>query len=224
MQEFCLKRADSDHYNYPECGLKFLVLKGVPKVLNYLERRPKLLMVCQADVLNLVFISRDLCGSMSPLKVKKVHMCVCAQGQPLSPSPAFRRFMTADQMMLIMFAERGKDCFWAPPRIQHFQMQPRHPCPSFHMGQNPPWVSNPEPGTRDGEPHIARAQQQATVSQFRVQISVPAPPSRPDLPEFGHTQELNSACPCGQGVNSYKQTFQKQSAKYSCLLSQLFYF
>ena len=86
MQEFCLKRADSDHYNYPECGLKFLVLKGVPKVLNYLERRPKLLMVCQADVLNLVFISRDLCGSMSPLKVKKVHMCVCAQGQPLSAS------------------------------------------------------------------------------------------------------------------------------------------
>ena len=57
MQGFCLKRADSDHYSYPECGLKFLVLKGVPKVLNCLERRPKLLTVCKADVFNLVFIS-----------------------------------------------------------------------------------------------------------------------------------------------------------------------
>lgn len=57
MQGFCLKKADSGHYSYPECGLKFLVLKGVPKVLNCLERRPKLLMVCKADVPDLAFIS-----------------------------------------------------------------------------------------------------------------------------------------------------------------------
>ena len=42
---------------------------------------------------------------MSPLKLNKVHMYMCAQGEPLSQSPGFRRFVTVDQMMLIMFAE-----------------------------------------------------------------------------------------------------------------------
>ena len=36
--------------------MKFAVQKGVPQALNYLERRPELLMVSKAQVLNLVFI------------------------------------------------------------------------------------------------------------------------------------------------------------------------
>lgn len=132
--------------------------------------------------------AQDLCGSMSPLKLKKVHMCMCAQGEPLSQSPAFRRFMTADQMMLIMFAD-ARTASGLPLASSTFRRGPDTPAlPSI-------WAKTHRGSLTLSQEHVM--EQQATVSQFRVQISVPAPPSRPDLPEFGHTQELNSACPCG---------------------------
>lgn len=105
MWELCLKRADSDHYGYPERGLKFLVHKGAPKVLNYLERKPKLLMVSKAEVLNLVFITLRPLWINEPLEMEEsVHVHLCAQGEALSHTLDFKRFMTADQMILITFA------------------------------------------------------------------------------------------------------------------------
>lgn len=52
-----LKRTDADHFGHPGLGLTFLAQNRVPKVLDYPEGGPELLMVSTAEVLNLVFIN-----------------------------------------------------------------------------------------------------------------------------------------------------------------------
>ena len=113
VQGFCLKRADSDHYSYPECGLKFLVLKRVPKVLNCLERRPKLLTVCKADVFNLVFISpRPLWINESLETEESAHVHVCP-GRAFVTVTGFQKVCDcrSDDADYVC---RGKVCLWAP--------------------------------------------------------------------------------------------------------------
>lgn len=136
MQGFCLKKADSGHYSYPECGLKFLVLKGVPKVLNCLERRPKLLMVCKADVPDLAFIS------LRPLLINESLEIEESALEHVCPR---RAFVTVTGFQKVYdcrsddadYVCRGKDCFCAPPSHLALSDVALTPLPFLPYGPKP---------------------------------------------------------------------------------------
>lgn len=195
MWELCLKRADSDHYGYPERGLKFLVHKGVPKVLNYLERKPKLLMVSKAEVLNLVFITlRPLWINESLEMEESAHVHLCAQGEALSHILDFKMFMTADQM--ICRSEAIKDCFWVPPACKTFRNSPSTPALASVWGKThhgsltlrQEHVTDSHSYPEQNNKQIASQLTPSSASR----PACPRQPSQPDLPEFGHTQDLHS--------------------------------